>query len=476
MRKLRPYQHCAVQYILYRFFHAPKATIRKGILTVQRFKYFILADEGGLGKTTTALTVLQEMADKHEGKLFLIICPSGLKPNWIDEIQNVLPEKEQRQGKYTILIETYNSVLDPAKARWLRSLKIDLLIIDEGHYLKSFNAKRTQIIIGAPGLGRQIFLKAKYIIDLTANPIANHVGEIYPFFWGVQSHVINDMTEDDFLTMFSEYWERTKFGLSVQGVKNEEKLLKNQLFYLRRTIDDVEHEIPKGTRIHYDIEITNELLKEEAEAENLLKDLLVSSGVNEFDIEDMLDDPDYFIQAMKTLPKFVQYAEFRKRHGLIKIKPVFEHLKESVIPEHDKFILSTVHRDVLKKYYELLTEYLKKIEKNIEIIVVHGGINKQKRHELLTRANSLEKCYLLVTIGAVREGHNLQKFRYTYNTELDWRDYVHKQFEYRTRRIGSTHAMFWYYYIFDKGIDKKVFDVISSKRETMNKIYNRRVK
>jgi len=379
-----------------------------------------------------------------------------------------------------------------------------LLIIDEGHYLKSFNAKRTQIILGSPGDGRKITLKTKKILSLSANPIANHVGEIYPFFWAVKSHVVFNKTEDDFLNIYAEKVERTKFGLKVTGVKNEDYLLKKQNFYLRRTIDDVDKDIAGGVRTYVDIPIDKDILKEENEMSGLLENLLRESKLKDFDIEDMLDDPDYFIKSMSTLPNFVQYAEFRKRQGLIKIKPVMEYLKENIFPDHKKMILFCVHRDVAKIYYEqaclffgIASEntadlestkqvYSKQIvikqkentnlssnkkSPDIKIILVHGGIDPQTRFELLQEAKQVEHCILISTIGAIKEGHNLQQFRHSFFCEIDWRYYVHLQCEYRTRRIGSTETMFWVYFLFNVGMEKKIFKIFESKKETLDKVY-----
>lgn len=476
--KLRSYQHCAIEYIYARFFLFPEFQILNNKKTRERFNYFILADEGGLGKSAVSIKIIERIAQRQSGKIFVIICPAALKPNWIEEINKWLPASTARD--YTILIETYSSILDLTIARYLYKLDIDLLILDEGHYLKSFDAQRTQIMYGRPGEGRKIIKKAKKVLKLTANPIANHVGEIYPFFWANKSHVVNNMTEDDFLNLFAESAERTKFGLKVTGVKNEDKLLKRQKFFLRRTIDQVDREIAQGTRIHIDIPIDDKLLNEESEMSGLLESLLRDSKLKDFDIEDMLDDPEYFLNSMSTLPGFVKYSEFRKRQGLVKIKPVLEYLKDIVLPEHKKFILFCVHRDVATKYYELLNAYLANTYKvqnipeneKIKIILVHGGINPTLRHELLTEAKSSERVILISTIGAIKEGHNLQAFTYSYFCEIDWRYYVHMQCEFRTRRIGSIHAMFWYYFLFNKGMDKKVFKVFDGKKETLGKIYN----
>lgn len=433
----------------------------------EKTDYFILGSEGGTGKTLVGLKTFEKLHKEKNYSLLVIICPSFLRDNWINEINKFLPPAKKR--KYVILIETYSSVLNQNIAIYLRKQKIDLLILDEGHYLKSFDSLRTKIIFGEPGQSRKIIAQAKKVLNLTATFTPNNVGEAYPFLWAVKSDLIRNLTQDDFIVKHAEKFNRTKFGLRHSGILDPDKFLKNQPWFLRRTIDEVAPEIPQGTRININIDIDSKTLKEENE---IFAELLKESGLSEWQIIDLLDDPEYFLKMLSVLPGFVKYSEYKKRQGLIKVQPVAEYLKNIVLPEHKKFIVMCYHTSTAEKYFEILNGCIDK-KKGEKIILVTGETDKIERYNLLTAANLDDKTIIVATIGSIKEGYNLQNYSYTFITELDWRAYVLRQCEYRTRRIGSTKPMFWYYCIFDKGMDQKIFSVLLTKRETQKKIYGK---
>lgn len=443
MKPLRPYQTEARNIIVKHYDNVEN--------------YFILADEGGLGKTRTGL----EIAKTLDIKRVLLICPAMLRPNWANEITKWLPPKEERN--FTIRLETYSSLSNIPHARFIYSQKFDLIILDEGHYLKSFDALRTKIILGEPGSGRKIISRSRYVLDLTATPTPNRVGEIYPFLWAVKSEMIKGMTQDEFIKLHAKSYNVTKFGLTHSGVRDGANFLRNQKFFLRRTIDEVEKDIPPGTDIEIPLAFSGKMEKEETE---IMRELLAELDLP--DIDFLFDNPEAFEANFNTLPGFVRYSEFRKRQSFLKVKMVADHIIESVLPEHKKFILLTYHKDAASKYFELLKEHIKKPDK---ITLIDDSVKVENRVPIINAADQDENHILISTIGKIREGANAINFRHMFFADLDWRWYVIKQATYRIRRIGSTKPMFYYFFPFEKGMDQKILKAYKEKKETMKDIY-----
>jgi SWI/SNF-related matrix-associated actin-dependent regulator of chromatin subfamily A-like protein 1 len=141
----------------------------------------LLADDPGLGKTIQALGLINVM--KYDN--VLVACPNMLRLNWISEANRWLsPELRE---KYEIeqctsaaffpsnfVVASYEGV-----TKWSHSLsqvKWDLFIVDEAHWLKNRDAKRS----------RAVYEKLKFdpsvtkTLMLTGTPICNYPFEIAP--------------------------------------------------------------------------------------------------------------------------------------------------------------------------------------------------------------------------------------------------------------------------------------------------------
>jgi len=422
--------------------------------TLQKNRGFLLADETGLGKSVQALKILQKIG----GKYSLIVCPANLKLKWEDEIKKWLPNKRP-----VIIIKSYNECIDPDIRRYLIKHIFDILIIDEVHYLKNFESKRTQAIFGAPALKcKTIANCSKKILGISATPIPQRVGELYPWLWTTQNDIIKNQTFEKFIVKWAKTFRFTKFGLTHRGVRNPEEL-KKELYksMLRRKKYEVLSELPPSTRNNIPIEISAEMYVEERE---LLTELLEKAGYKSSQLNLIIDNPSFLNQLLKTVPSFDQLTIYKHQQGLFKIKSVFEYIKKIVVPDQKKFILFAYHADVAEKYYDLLKE------KNLSLTLITGKMDPEERYKLIKKTDKQEENILVATLGAVREGFDLIGYADSYFTELDWAPYVLTQNEGRTLRLGQEKPVTWNYFLYDKGIEKYIFDTLQTKYDTISKI------
>jgi len=168
--------------------------LRKGLLDFQKegVKFGIrkqgrclIGDEMGLGKTLQAISIAYYYKDVWP---LLIVVPSSVKFSWIDEIEKWLPEVEPQNLN---LIRSGSDISNLDKAlihivgygllsagtsklllQALETLKFNVVIIDESHYLKTRRAARTQRL-------HQLCKKAKHAILLSGTPSLARPRELY---------------------------------------------------------------------------------------------------------------------------------------------------------------------------------------------------------------------------------------------------------------------------------------------------------
>lgn len=166
--ELRTYQTWGVRYIL----HQGNA---------------LLGDEMGLGKTVQAIATMTALKNKG-AKKFLVVCPASVLENWVREVRKHSdltcikihgPAKDLQARTWLdgldVGVTNYESTsyieLDPPR-------KLDLVVVDEAHYIKNPSAKRS---INTLNLCKQ----AKRVLFMSGTPLENKVDEMI----GLVSHL-----------------------------------------------------------------------------------------------------------------------------------------------------------------------------------------------------------------------------------------------------------------------------------------------
>ncbi|MBR0154265.1 MAG: DEAD/DEAH box helicase, partial [Lachnospiraceae bacterium] len=174
---LRGYQIWGVKYILHQ-------------------KRVLLGDEMGLGKTIQALAAMvslrndylkeKEAAEKAAASAhpprFLVICPASVIVNWCREIESKSDLKaynlhdNNRDTSFVtwseeggVAVTNYESlenhfVIDP-------DFDIDMIIVDEAHYIKNTSAKRSKNVL-------ELCYHTDRILFMTGTPLENNVSEM----------------------------------------------------------------------------------------------------------------------------------------------------------------------------------------------------------------------------------------------------------------------------------------------------------
>lgn len=172
----------------------------------------LIADQPGLGKTAQAIAFANEIGARS----VLVIVPAGIRLQWVRAIREwstmdapliypILIGKHGTHPSADWTIVSFDLARTPAIGQGLTERTYDLLIIDEGHYLKTIDSQRTRAVFGG---GRErafdaIASRCGAIIDLTGTPLPNRPREAYTAARGLCWDAIDFMSEESFQERFN---------------------------------------------------------------------------------------------------------------------------------------------------------------------------------------------------------------------------------------------------------------------------------
>ena len=216
-QELWPFQKCNIEYALPR-------------------KCTLIGDQPGLGKTPVAICFANEIRAKR----VLVICPASIRIQWVKKIREwtilrwpyvIHPILVGRHGvhpnaEWTVV--SYDLARTEAIGKALAKGSYDLLVLDEAHYLKTPESKRTRAIFG--GGHERVFAefasRSERILALTGTPLPNRPREAYTLARGLCWDSIDHMSEDSF---------RERFNPSMQVEKIDPKTGQTKIYIDERS-------------------------------------------------------------------------------------------------------------------------------------------------------------------------------------------------------------------------------------------------
>lgn len=186
---------------------------KAGVEYALRRKNTLIGDVPGLGKTPMAVCVANEMRAKR----VLVLCPANIRLQWVKNIRrwttmpwpyDVYPILIGKHGVHPTAawtIVSYDLASSPAIWEALARNSYDLLILDEAHYLKTVDAKRTRTVFGGGEAPVAAWLASRCgaILGLTGTPLPNRPRECYTLLRGMCFDAIDWMSEDGFKKRFN---------------------------------------------------------------------------------------------------------------------------------------------------------------------------------------------------------------------------------------------------------------------------------
>jgi hypothetical protein len=401
-----------------------------------------LADEQGLGKTVEALAALE--ADGAYPAI--VVCPASMKLGWQREAERWLPHRSVAvvngrgaippRGEITIL----NYEIVAAHREALGRPRPRAIVVDESHYCKNPQAKRTQAV-------RR--LAASVVPDglrlaLTGTPVLNHADELI-----AQLRVI---------ARLEDFGSGARFSRQFRGQLSEERLhwhLRRRCF-VRRLKSEVLPQLPAKRQVVVPVALTND--SEYRLAERDVIEWLRSQPLD-------LSELNSKIAATLRAERLAQLGTLQRLAARGKLAAALAWI--------DDFLASGEALVVFARHVEVQRAVLARFPSALHLL---GGDTLAAREAAIASFQDPGGPQLI--IGATRvaaQGITLTRASNVAFLELEWTPAMHDQAEDRCHRIGQRDAVTAWYLLAAGTIDETMARLIQSKRAVVAAVTDGRV-
>ena len=422
---------------------------RAGIEFLASGQSALLADDMGLGKTVQCAGLLNYLPEIIS---CLIVCPASLKGTWHHEFNRwlcppmrsilVCDGDTTELGNADIIIINYDML---GRFYSLLSKRVwDLIVLDEGHYLKNREAARTRH-------ARELARHAKRRVILTGTPVLNRPSELWSLL-----NILAPSQWPNFYRFAHRYCApvRTSWGWDFRGSSNREELaleLRKGLM-LRRRKKHVLAQLPP---------IVRQIVPLAVDPSILLKHL--TQRVAELYGFDPAHPP--FEIDPEKIP-FELISEIRRETGALKVEAAVEFLLEQTADYSQKVLIFAHHLDVLEALHSNFAN---------KSVLVTGQTPLRARQKALdafqTEGGDIK--YFIASTRAFGLGVTLTAASHVVFVEPDWTPALLDQAEARAHRIGQDSRVLVQYLVLENSLDEKILAAVQSKRAVINAIIER---
>ena len=401
----------------------------------------LVGDEMGCGKTAQALAYLQLHPELRPA---VIVCPASLKLNWEKEISMWMESESVHiiTGKkiYPFFNSSIFIINYDILSAWfgkLQELKPSVVILDESHFIKNGQAKRTKATIA-------LCKKTKHVIALSGTPIINRPIEFYNTIKIIEP------------ALFPSQWayahkfcdpKHNGFGWDLGGACNTEELHKiiTKHIMIRRLKSEVLKELPAKVRSVVPIEIDNREEYFTAKG-NIIAWITKNMGK----------------EAGKKASRAEVLVEFEKLKQLAiqgKMKAAVQWI-EDFLESDQKLVIFTTHTETIN----ILMDHFNKIAVRLD-----GSTPTTKRQDIVDKFQTDENIKLFIgNIKAAGVGITLTAASNTCFLELGWTPGEHDQAEDRVHRIGQEADSVNAWYLLANGtIENEIAELLDAKRKVL---------
>lgn len=419
----------------------------------------LIADEPGLGKTIQAILT----AGLIKATRILVICPPALITNWATEIKNTnqldhlhptqpgqlvtitasdkttppLPEVGYTVTSDTLITARPKLLEDLSKQRW------DLLIVDESHRLKNYQAKRTRKVW-------HLSKSCKRTIALTGTPIVSNPLDLLPTLGMLgQLHHFPENFIDAY-TVENFWGGRDPKQDSLEDLRRR----LDDHVWVRRTKQQVLTELPAKSRRTQFVDVDDKQLR--AAFKPVEQKLLAHVHAHG------LEAVDEWAKESRPL-----VSQLHRGTGLAKIPGALEWITNHVEGTHNRpLIVWAVHTDVILG----LEKALRKAHPDLRVRTFYGATPPQQRDQTVSAFQAGEVDVLIAQIIAAGTGLTLTRASDALFVETDWTPANVVQAEDRIHRISQDQPVTITTLLAAGTLDPVIHRVLTDNIETLDKL------
>ncbi len=433
----------------------------------------VIGDEMGLGKTVEAILLANAMGAKN----VLVLCPASIRLAWRREIfewttmmrprvQTVLKGSDGVNPMANYVVCSYDLARNHGIHTAICAREWDLIVCDEGHYLKTPEAQRTRAVFGG-GERKDYFFRngldrrAERIVSLTGTPLPNRPREAYTLARGLNWESIDYLSKDAFMYRYNSSEMHTFEDPNTGELKRYTVEKKGRLpelnarlrcnLMVRRLFDDVMPQLPK---VSYEMTYI--------EPDGAIKDVLAREALIDFNPQDLFNS-DFSLDGTPV-------STLRREMGEAMVPRVVEYVKYLLdIVEVPKIVLYAHHRSVMASLQEALQKY--------GVCLHQGGMSTQNKDQSkLDFVEGPNRIFL----GQLDTMTGLDGLQYVSRVavfaEPAWTPGGNEQCVKRLRRIGSDLGHILAHFLLVEGsFNEKVLNVVLGKAGDIHESLDRKL-
>jgi SNF2 family DNA or RNA helicase len=409
----------------------------------------ILADDMGLGKTLQSITfIVSELTDIREKNLpALIVCPSSLTYNWLNEIKKFAPDiqativdgtKTERSNiqkdvmAMDVVITSYPLLRSDIK--WFEKQSFHSVFFDEAQAFKNPVTQTARAVKK---------IQADYRFALTGTPVENSLEELWSIF-----HVV-----------FPELFQ----GLKEYSHLTREKIARRiRPFLLRRVKEDVLSELPQKVESMESVELLPDQKK--LYASYLAK--LRHDALKHLDKDTLQKNRIKILAGLTRLRQICCHPALfvdGYKGSSAKFKQLKRIVEESRLSGRRVLIFSQ-----FTKMLELIGRDL--AIQGLPFFKLDGQTPSEERVELCNRFNAGERDLFLVSLKAGGTGLNLTGADTVILYDIWWNPAVEEQAADRAHRMGQTNAVQVVKLVARGTIEEKMNELQEKKRHLIEEV------
>lgn len=416
-----------------------------------------LADDMGLGKT--AQTIAHITIEHEQGRLdrpALIVVPTSLVTNWIDELTKFAPHlrtavlhgldrhaKRNELGGIHAVITTYTVLARDIEE--MRDLQWHVVVLDEAQVIKSPDAKATKAVCQ---------LDTRHRICLSGTPIENNLQELWSEFAFLMPGLLGDAK--GFTKRF-----RTPIEKNDDPIRRAQLIRRIKPFLLRRTKSEVAADLPPKHTIlrHINLAPEQRELYETIRAtlQTEVQERIAELGAAQSRI--VMLDALLKLRQVCCDPRLVKLAAAREVGVSSKLDDLMEMVSE-MIPEGRRILLFSQFTSML----DLIKPRL--AEAGIGFVELRG--DTRDRAEPVRSFEAGEVPLFLISLKAGGRGLNLTSADTVIHYDPWWNPAAEDQASDRAHRIGQTKSVFVYKMIAADTVEDRIVELQRRKADLAN--------
>src|SRR5690625_1415155 len=375
------------------------------------FKRTLLGDEMGLGKTIQALAMINHLY-QNDQKYSIVVCPLSILANWKREVhkfsnlhtfifhgKNRDEEFEKWQAQAGVLITTYEQT---SRMNFEEGHRLDALIVDEAHYVKNPEAKRSQSVYELSEI-------AEYVLFMSGTPLENRLEEMQQLLSVLQPNIAEQLSEELHLLQPSE------FKQIVAPV------------YLRRNRKDVLAELPE-------LEVIPQWMDFGEEEKRQYHQAVIAGKLMSMRRAAWLGG------SPEKSPKLEKLLDI--------CNEAYENGQKVLVFSFFRDVLDTVQHHLQGRTFEAIT----------------GDVPNARRQDIIDEFTKAPSGSVLISqITAEGVGLNIQAANVVVLCEPQWKPSTEEQAISRAYRMGQSRNVIVYRLLTEESIDVAMLEVLGEK-------------